>query len=804
MERNVILTTMSILPPVKKKNYYYDSDTSRYCEGIAQTEPGTKLLLSGDVRIDEIITIGSERTYSSTDDIAPVNVMDYYKEHGDETEDTDNMSAYAFFRSRICRFCANGDRPQADADLTPREAELQQLVREYMKAASPGNDEGMWLEIIANDERDEKKPDEKKHNKRIENLLRDNIHNTVDYSNYQSRESDFERIDYEGCDIEVLIDEIISGKTSTLEKEAGLRSLYDQINCIAPKSAEFYRGVLTEKINEMRDKRLEEETSYVKGYLFRLVPQTKRLMRNGGIDLSHLKIRFMPENIEKKGAKTDNIADIVDAIRGNADTVNLYVDTQGGFRTDTYARNAIISILTADTSKDFNLKKIIYTNFNPWYYSSAITDETKKYGITDLVAGMNAFIQYGRADIIRRYCENMYAKESHITNLVNEMVKIDKSLSICDINTFSQSLKRIRKFFPPYGCTTDPVFSLMEQLIGDDYKGIIDDNGKVDYVEMCQWALKKKFVQQALTIIESKFPYEIVRNGICYYDDDDNTPRYLHEQFVNSAEKYKFSNSAYYYINKCTSSSEEANRIRSAVGHNHIGSSKSERKMLGCYIKVKKMRHNINHAWLITNHEDISNTYNECIRLCKAFLNAYGRCMNEVKKKNKEFKIRIYSKKEIKEYKEIDQFEETKKHEDIGKCPTSGELESALPIDLDKTYSAYFIAAIASPQAGKVKNEIGRNMGLHTVSGYKNSLRSIEIDYLQMPAEDKNLQGFLKMIKEEADGKKETLSAPVVFVDEIFYRLAVRGDREDIFEGFEGCIFIGRDEQKEWHTVENL
>ena len=56
MGKNIILTTMSTLPWNLATNYYSTKDRQNrtlYCDGIAQTEAGTKLFLS-ELRIDHI------------------------------------------------------------------------------------------------------------------------------------------------------------------------------------------------------------------------------------------------------------------------------------------------------------------------------------------------------------------------------------------------------------------------------------------------------------------------------------------------------------------------------------------------------------------------------------------------------------------------------------------------------------------------------------------------------------------------------------------------------------------------------
>jgi hypothetical protein len=71
----------------------------------------------------------------------------------------------------------------------------------------------------------------------------------------------------------------------------------------------------------------------------------------------------------------------------------------------------------------------------------------------------------------------------------------------------------------------------MAEIIRQDYRGLLvpDKNDtsimKIDYIALTEWAYRKHFIQQAITIIESKMPRVLVDMGILYYCSADSNIR---------------------------------------------------------------------------------------------------------------------------------------------------------------------------------------------------------------------------------------------------------------------------------------
>lgn len=225
-----------------------------------------------------------------------------------------------------------------------------------------------------------------------------------------------------------------------------------------------------------------------------------------------IRIRFVPE---QKGENIDNISGIVEAIRGtDGERVNLYIDMQGGNRTSSYVRNAALSILSNQNPEQITIKEIVATNFNKDNPANQIVNETDRYRILDLASGMNAFIQYGKADMIQKYCENMeISPQSPVGQLTQYMVKIDEAISLCDVNSLTGIIGELREFFQTEAVEENSyvgnIFHILQDGIKADYGKLLEGTAEVkevDYLELIAWCARKGFIQQALTLIEDKMP----------------------------------------------------------------------------------------------------------------------------------------------------------------------------------------------------------------------------------------------------------------------------------------------------------
>lgn len=310
-----------------------------------------------------------------------------------------------------------------------------------------------------------------------------------------------------------------------------------------------------------------------------------------------LKVHFVLEQIKvgKSSEKViDNISGIVKRF-GNDDNakINLYIDAQGGIRTSFYVRNAVLSILNNQYGNNFNVRQIVATNF-PLYEGEIkygeIVDETVRYQISDLVSGMNAFIRYGKADMIKKYCDDIGDKiNSNIKKLVENMVEIDRAISICDVNSMKKAIANIKEVidnnesYESEGdsseCLVDDVFRVLAGEIKEDYKELLDIDEKNYDLKVISWCANKGFIQQALTLIEVKMPelYLNPESGIMKFEITDRGKTGTKEGYILSLKPHG---------KKDLRSDENAIFYKTFLHHNEMIRKKMEDELIDAIMKI--------------------------------------------------------------------------------------------------------------------------------------------------------------------------------------------------------------------------
>jgi len=728
MKRNVLLTTMSTLPPSRDVHYYCDEKTSRYCEGLLQTEAGTKFILCGDEKIDDIVVIGSDETYKKTtednpgDIIRKVKLVDFCS--SSRTNSSTELSAYDFYRKRIGEFCIKGDSRFPYGEIEESRAAELRAIADNLMIRNGYTNKSEWFDNIAVEERRNKK------------------------------------------DIR--------------------KGLIGELN-----AAGLDRG----------------EKSYIESYYFSLLPDSNRMILKH--DMSDLSIQFIPERITTEDGKVhDNIVDILAAIKDkDDDEVNLFVDMQGGGRTDGFVRNAILTILAGEADSKFNLSKVVATNFSTSYFSNAIVDETDRYMITELVSGMNAFTQYGKADLIKKYCDRMYRDENHIQRLVTEMLKIDKALSICDVDSFSKALVAAHEFFE--NSSEDPVFSLMEKQIKEEYRGILDHTYNIDYVRMTNWAIDKSFIQQALTIAEAKFPRLIVENGICFYDTNKAAEYFISKAKGKMTPAWQFDDLAHLYIKRIAYGHDSKK-----AGKKTYASEGQVKALLDDYRDLCEKRNRAAHSQG-NKSDNIETTYAEHTELLKSFLNHYTEALKESCAGKHGEKVHIYTKEDLKLETYLKQRKQGNKEKRektsttntkaITEKPPKKPFKSVFPNDASKCYQAVVLAHITPKQVKKICLETGcfYDEDFFYVYG-KTQFKKIK-EYYMNPDNKEQKKEFINAVRDSvAEIKAKNNKPSVLIIDENFYTICTKDALESILKDTYGHFIIGRGTQQEWHVIEKM
>ncbi len=701
MSINILLTTMSTLPKGLNTNYYLaqDPDAKKksplYCDGIAQTEAGTKYFLA-HYRIDHIVVIGSDKTYcvdeaSRDQNIDSFVTKDLVAESGSYANNVKDY-AYRFYKYRVAQFLKNKNAEQdilADSIPEERRAHLEKITSDYMRSNDCSNP-GLWFNIIASSS-----DLAKGIHQLIDSDIKSNFISEDQYERYLLPVSNYPEL----LDLEKEINTIkeqIKDKSISLEKVK--LNLHDRYFSSGPVDLDYearlfiqsrrleeeiidleleqyitkskkYRDLilylknavdrLIMQVQALKTNRLSRELAYIKSWLYRKMDE-KYILRPSKENKT-VSLTFVPDTRpDSADSKIYNISEIINTIRSCASEnttvpLDLYIDMQGGSRTDGYVRNAILSILNKDTNSRISIRKVVATDYEQGNYTSMIVDETSRYQVINLTTGMNAFIQYGRADLINAYRSSINIPDnSHVGKLVLAMVEIDHALSVCNITALTEAIASIRTIFDTSDSSgnneANELFRVLEDGIRNDYGELVSEP-EINYYVLTKWAFNKGFIQQALTIIESKMPREFVRKGICYYSDDerekniqiiknlyrlssesdrvyfDDVDNYFIKRYMSSTTSDKLNTpekKAKQMENLLRPSSPNVIKTRTICGVNNM------RSVLEKYYTVSNLRNKVNHS----NENSASFTFPNINSAINSFLSAYKKALSNIKQKD--------------------------------------------------------------------------------------------------------------------------------------------------------------------------
>ena len=240
---------------------------------------------------------------------------------------------------------------------------------------------------------------------------------------------------------------------------------------------------------------------------------------------SNVKIRFIPvAKDDEEATFIENFTKIMnDIIAEGNDKIELYICVQSEDASDTYVLINLMNLIKAMPDADISVAKVITTTKNPEDAVATISDDTLKFGISDLVAGTRAFLQYGKTDMLLEFWHKSGLDNPEIERLLYAMRNIDYGISLCDISDIMRGIKSLRDLLKDVkefkGNTfVERFFEMIAHGIKQDYGSLVA-NDDIVFIDLVKWAYRKGFWQQTLTLIESRAPEDIVDRGFYYYSD---------------------------------------------------------------------------------------------------------------------------------------------------------------------------------------------------------------------------------------------------------------------------------------------
>lgn len=315
------------------------------------------------------------------------------------------------------------------------------------------------------------------------------------------------------------------------------------------------------------------------------------------------------------------IYDAVKAIKGDGDKeINLYINMQGGIRSTMMKMNAITELLESQNVKVVGRYANNYNAREPQPYESvSVADDYRPY---ELVTAMTIFKKYGRGEKLLEYFSDD-EKTPHAKKLAEAIKLAADSIQLCDVDGFDEAIEAIRKFDEEYKeSDASPTLKIIYHDIKSDYESIL--NAEHKYVAQIRWCLNKGFLQQAMTILESKMPDEYVRSGMVYFckkGQEDLVVKDLEKIYDkdfssdNNKEAYKLKNINHYLISSFSriyrdenKESNNGSRISFQMiplywGKEDEDYRKKVKKSIESYVKIKMDRNKMNHAQSKNNNE---------------------------------------------------------------------------------------------------------------------------------------------------------------------------------------------------------
>ena len=271
-------------------------------------------------------------------------------------------------------------------------------------------------------------------------------------------------------------------------------------------------------------------------------------------------IRFVPTDITKDSAKQINsMMSMNQSVTEGADDIDLYFAFNSENAADTFVAMNLLDIMTALPQSNVRCKKI-FTVSSPWKNLNAeICDSTDVFDVSKLAAGVQAFLNYGKADKIVEFWERNGGRDARVSGMIYAIRRVDVGLSMCNMSEVEKGILRLRELFKrnePWTSLSydEALFNVIAESIKKDYGVLLEGDGDIPFIELVKWAYRHQFYQQTLTLIESKVPELLVNSGIFYYCSDEAEAEHVTQLLAQQRlllkpyEYYKMDDIGHYFI----------------------------------------------------------------------------------------------------------------------------------------------------------------------------------------------------------------------------------------------------------------
>lgn len=272
---------------------------------------------------------------------------------------------------------------------------------------------------------------------------------------------------------------------------------------------------------------LEKMLLWTKGYLYKKLKDTCKLdilRENTDVKVSYVSASLPDDGSLPVDSMLKTMQYIMDTGR---DEIDIMVALGNNDVTGNFVLMNLLDIADKLFGQKIEVTNIFDTVEGVNAIADVIRDDTSNYGITELTAAMSTFLRYGKADMLIEFWEKKGYHNESVERLIYSMKKIDNGLSLCSISDMEDGIRAIKKLFREKEGESFPddvqgkMFHVFAEGVKMDY-GKLMEGDDIDFIEMVKWGYRKNFLQQTLTLIESRATKEFIGRGIFYYCNDED------------------------------------------------------------------------------------------------------------------------------------------------------------------------------------------------------------------------------------------------------------------------------------------
>lgn len=247
----------------------------------------------------------------------------------------------------------------------------------------------------------------------------------------------------------------------------------------------------------------------------------------------NLQFDYLPIDILPSSPDTGiiRLLNTLRTIKHDNSEIGLYIDNHGGFRDTQIIFQAILTLLR---NEDIQPQKIFTGQYSTSEKAFLIQSGKTAYDINMFISGMSEFINFGRSQNLELY---FTARGINDTSLLNHIRRISDSIQLCDVVGFDNAVFEMKKWLQLREKTPDEYVEAFLYYIEEDYRPMWENRNSI--LKKIKWCMKKGFLQQALTIIESKMPEKIMQRLITYNNQAEELTKDSSGRFTPTGRTYR-------------------------------------------------------------------------------------------------------------------------------------------------------------------------------------------------------------------------------------------------------------------------